>query len=80
LPHYYIEVEGEVDSGLGGRFPSLVAHALPDGTLLQGDLADQSALLGVLTALDVLGLGIRAVGSAPLPDHRSRAVAAEDVR
>lgn len=69
MPHYYIEVEGAVDSGLGGRFPSLVARDVPDGTLLHGDLADQSALLAVLTSLDILGFGIRAVGAAPVSEH-----------
>ena len=69
MPHYYIEVEGAADSGLGGLFPSLVAHDLPHGILLRGDLADQSALLGVLNSLDILVLGIRAVGSAPVAEH-----------
>ena len=53
---YEIHVRGQLSDRLLGAFPDLVARTRNHETLLTGALPDQSALHGVLTRIEALGL------------------------
>jgi len=70
---FVIRVEGELSDPFMSWFPSLTAQRRDGHTVLCGDLPDQSSLLGVLSALDMMGARIQlaglaaAVPEAPMP-------------
>jgi hypothetical protein len=64
MPSFVIRVEGEVTDHLMTWFPSLTAAPQPGHTVLCGELPDQSSLLGVLSALDMMGVRIKLAGLA----------------
>jgi hypothetical protein len=67
--HYYICVNGHLDSSWQAWFAPLQIRHEPSGTtILSGQLPDQAALYGVLLKLDRLGITLIAVesGSSPL--------------
>jgi hypothetical protein len=53
---YEIHVRGQLSDRLLGAFPELRARTRNHETLLTGALPDQSALHGVLTRIEALGL------------------------
>ncbi|HET6940250.1 MAG TPA: hypothetical protein VFI19_16655 [Nocardioides sp.] len=69
MPTFVIRVEGELSDHLMTWFPSLAAQAQDGHTVLCGDLPDQSSLLGVLAALDMMGARIQMAGLAAVLDH-----------
>lgn len=54
--HYEIRVRGHLGASMQGAFPALQAEIRNEDTVLQGALADQSALHGVLAQIEALGL------------------------
>jgi hypothetical protein len=66
---YAIRVRGTLDAGWTDRFDTLHVSLWSAGrdatTELVGTLADQAALLSVLTSLDDLGLPLLSVGVLP---------------
>jgi hypothetical protein len=64
MPTFVIQVEGRLSDHLMTWFPSLTAQTQNGHTVLSGDLADQSSLLGVLAALDMMGAQIQVAGLA----------------
>ena len=68
---FVIRVEGEVSDHFMTWFPSLTAQAQNGHTVMAGDLPDQSSLLGVLAALDMMGARIQLAGLASAADHLS---------
>jgi hypothetical protein len=58
MPTFVIRVEGELSGPLMTWFPSLTSQTENGHTVLCGDLPDQSSLLGVLAALDMVGARI----------------------
>jgi hypothetical protein len=54
--HYEIRVRGHLGATMQHAFPGLRAEIHNQDTLLRGALADQSALHGVLTQIEALGL------------------------
>ncbi len=71
MPTFVIRVEGEVTDHFMTWFPSLTAQAQNGHTVMAGDLPDQSSLLGVLAALDMMGARIQLAGLASAADHLS---------
>jgi monoterpene epsilon-lactone hydrolase len=64
---YEISVCGQLGETLLAAFPGMSSEVAPGQTLLSGTLADQSALYGVLSQLEALGLeliAVRRCGSA----------------
>ena len=53
---YEIRVRGHLGAMMLHAFPALDAEMRDEDTLLQGALADQSALYGVLAQIEALGL------------------------
>jgi hypothetical protein len=68
MPTVVIRVEGEVSDHFMTWFPSLTAQPRNGHTALCGDLPDQSSLLGVLAALDMMGARIQLAGLATVVD------------
>jgi hypothetical protein len=64
MPTFVVRVEGELSEPLMSWFPSLTAQAQNGHTVLSGDLPDQTSLLGVLAALDMMGFRIVVAGRA----------------
>ena len=67
---YRIVIHGTLDTGWSDRLGGMIISAtrLADGTMattLIGDLADQSALVGVLNTLHDLGLSLMSVERVP---------------
>lgn len=64
MPIYEIKIKGHIDSQWQAWFDDLVI-TLTDGgdTVLQGPLADQAALHGVLKKINNLGLTLISVNS-----------------
>ncbi len=59
---YRIRVRGQLGPGWSSWFAGLTVHAEPDGTTqLNGELADQAALHGLLAAIRDLGLPLISV-------------------
>ena len=63
--HYEITVRGRLSDTLVGAFDGLTAKSLPAQTVLSGDIADQSALYGVLEQIESLGLELLRVHVSP---------------
>ena len=53
---YEIRIRGVLSATLRGAFPGLEAETQGRETVLTGELADQSALHGVLSEIEALGL------------------------
>ncbi|HUB40494.1 MAG TPA: hypothetical protein VMA72_16725 [Streptosporangiaceae bacterium] len=53
---YEIRVRGHLGQMIGAAFPEMRARVDGDDTVLSGALADQSAVYGVLAAIESLGL------------------------
>ena len=67
---YEIRIQGHLDSRWTTWFEDLSLTRLPDGTtLLQGRVADQAALHGLLQRIRDLGLSLDAVTRHELPAH-----------
>ena len=64
MPNFVIQIADELSEHLMSWFPSLTAEKRDGSTVLSGDLPDQGALLGVLEALDMMGLEIQVAGLA----------------
>ncbi len=59
---YEIELKGHLDAKRMRRFAGMEIRLLPDGrTILQGAVADQAALYGLLSTVRDLGLPLLAV-------------------
>jgi hypothetical protein len=69
MPTFVIQVEGRLSDHLMTWFPSLTAQTQNGHTVLCGDLPDQSSLLGVLAALDMMGAHIQLAGLATAMDN-----------
>lgn len=72
---YEIRVEGHLTERWSDWFEGLAIHNDPNGeTILSGLLADQSALLGVLTRIHALNLSLISVNTLKLtiPDGKSK--------
>ena len=54
--HYQITVAGRLSATLLGAFDGMTARPSAAGTVLCGEIADQSALFGVLDRIESLGL------------------------
>jgi hypothetical protein len=54
--HYEITVRGQLSDRLIAGLDGLTASPLPAATVLRGEIADQSALYGVLARMESLGL------------------------
>jgi hypothetical protein len=65
--HYEITVRGRIGDTLLGAFDGLTATPSAAGTVLRGEIADQSALYGVLERVDSLGLELVDVRRHPTP-------------
>ena len=65
--YYEITVRGGLSETLMAAFPGLTATACCGRTVLRGDLADQSALYGVLGQIESLGLDLLGVRSTCPP-------------
>jgi hypothetical protein len=63
--HYEITVRGRLSDTLVGAFDGLTAKSLPAQTVLCGEIADQSALYGVLEQVESLGLELLYVHVSP---------------
>ncbi|MFE6924651.1 hypothetical protein ACFVAV_26745 [Nocardia sp. NPDC057663] len=65
---YQFVVEGELTDRAVAAFPELrrSAHSATGTTTLYGELADNTAMRGVLARIDVLGLTL--LGMSRLPD------------
>jgi hypothetical protein len=71
MPTFVIRIEGQLSDPFMTWFPSLTAQARNGHTVLCGDLPDQSSLLGVLAALDMMGTRIHLAGLATALDNAS---------
>jgi hypothetical protein len=69
MPTFVIRIEGEMSDPFMTWFPTLTAQAQNGHTVLCGDLPDQSSLLGVLAALDMMGTRIQLAGLATAVDN-----------
>jgi hypothetical protein len=67
---YEIRVRGHLGATVLRAFPALHAEAQGRDTLLRGDVADQSALHGVLDLVEALGLELLEVRRLS-PDHQA---------
>lgn len=56
-----IFVRGQIDPEWTSWFEGFEIHSVEDGTMLRGDIIDQSALYGVLAKLRDLGLELISV-------------------
>jgi hypothetical protein len=63
--HYEITVRGRLSETLMGAFEGLTASHSAAGTVLCGELADQSALFGLLTHIESLGLELLGIRRLP---------------
>ena len=54
--HYQITVRGRLSATLTAAFDGMTARPSAAGTVLCGEIADQSALFGVLERIESLGL------------------------
>ena len=54
--HYQITVAGRLSATLTTAFDGMTARPSSAGTVLCGEIADQSALFGVLERIESLGL------------------------
>lgn len=64
---YEIRVCGQLGEAMLAAFPGMSSKLAPGQTMLRGTLADQSALYGVLSQIEALGLeliAVRRCGSA----------------
>ncbi len=65
---YQIRVRGHLDRAWSAWFDGLaISHEAGGDTLLEGELADQAALHGVLARVRDLGLPLLAVTAAAVP-------------
>ena len=62
---YEIEIRGALTDPVLGAFPGLEARAANGDTILSGRLTDQSALHGVLSLIESLGLELLEVRRIP---------------
>ena len=62
---YEIRVRGYLSDMMLYAFPALHAEMRDGDTLLRGPLADQSALHGVLSQIEALGLELRRLPGGP---------------
>lgn len=68
-PIYQIRVRGHLDDHWSAWFDGMTIVNQPDGVaLLTGQLADQTALHGLLNKIRDLGLPLIAVAQQPSPD------------
>lgn len=65
MVEYVIRVQGVLSTELTDCFPTLEVVPVTPGTTLHGQFVDQSALGGVLTHLDLLGVEIVEVLQVP---------------
>ena len=63
--HYEITVRGRLSAALAEGFDGLSATASGPDTVLRGEIADQSALYGVLERVESLGLELLDVHRRP---------------
>ena len=56
-----IHIRGHIDKEWADWFENLEVHSTEEGTLLQGEVLDQSALYGILAKLRDLGLELLSV-------------------
>jgi hypothetical protein len=59
--HYQITVRGLLSASMASAFDGLTARPSGAGTVLCGEIADQSALYGVIERIESLGLELVAV-------------------
>jgi hypothetical protein len=62
---YEIRVRGHLGPTMQGAFPAMNAEIDEGDTLLRGALPDQSALHGVLSQIEALGLELLELGRLP---------------
>ena len=75
---YEIRVSGLVPEEMLDEFEDITATVMPVETVLQGPVADQAALHGILIRLQSLGLSlveVRRLLAEPRPQQAPRAVA-----
>ena len=76
-----IRVKGQIDQDWSGWFEGLtVTHTVQDETILVGEVADQSALYGLLAKLRDLGLQLLAVCCEDIDDWEAQSVDGVDWR
>ena len=66
---YEITVRGRLSETLLAAFDGLVATPAAAETVLRGEIADQSALYGVLARIESLGLELLDVRRAAVPSN-----------
>ena len=64
-PLYRISIRGHLGATMQRAFPALAAEFDDGDTVLQGVLADQAALHGVLSQIEALGLELLEVRRRP---------------
>jgi hypothetical protein len=62
---YQIRVKGELDPSWSDWFDGFTITSAEGNTELTGQVADQAALLGILTQLNNLGLSLISVSQTP---------------
>jgi len=70
---YQIRVRGHLGATMRRAFPALHAESQDGDTLLQGAVADQAALHGMLAQVEALGLELLEVRRLPASDPPSKA-------
>jgi len=73
---YQIRVRGHLGATMRRAFPALHAESQDGDTLLQGAVADQAALHGVLAQVEALGLELLEVRRLPASGSRARGLIA----
>ena len=63
--HYEITVRGRLGAAVIAAFDGLTATPCAANTVIRGEIADQSALYGVLERIDSLGLELLHVRTTP---------------
>ena len=66
--HYRIQLDGVLGSRFDGSFVGFHLEQAPNGTVLVGTCPDSSALFGVLTQIESLGLGLLTLDSTQVDD------------
>jgi hypothetical protein len=62
---YRVEVQGRMPDGAANEFPTMAISVSDRVTTLVGELADSSALYGVIARLEALGLNLIAARPDP---------------